>query len=305
MWSQQRRCGFRLLTLTLSVCECVCLFASVLHLLSSTSRPSFVNQRSAILCLHRVYRRRTLLFLCPFRFWMFPIKLRTKSDVYPTSSFCKLCTQSSAFTCIIYKPYLFTDCSCPLLWKQSCMHEFKSNNEVWVRFKILLFFLTYRFLLSFKLTQNWVKSIFTYPSPACIFISHSWLHVTLQFQPIYFTLGGEEGEGGLFAALFSDPSKRLLLSKCEKSFSTCALLLFPASSSRPPPQLLFAGFPPSPPVSSHSVFLLFVSDSETTEDETTEPQMETKEGPGRHHDKAGRKGPSGILFKLLFFLLFF
>ncbi|XP_025759203.1 striated muscle preferentially expressed protein kinase isoform X2 [Oreochromis niloticus] len=34
-------------------------------------------------------------------------------------------------------------------------------------------------------------------------------------------------------------------------------------------------------------------DSETTEDETTEPQMETKEGPGRHHDKAGRKGPSG------------
>ncbi|XP_054914995.1 striated muscle preferentially expressed protein kinase-like isoform X2 [Poeciliopsis prolifica] len=34
-------------------------------------------------------------------------------------------------------------------------------------------------------------------------------------------------------------------------------------------------------------------DSETTEDETTEPQMETKEGPGRHQDKAGRKGPSG------------
>lgn len=198
MWSQQRRCGFRLLTLTLSVCVCVCLFASVLHLLSSTSRPSFVNQRSAILCLHRVYRRRTLLFLCPFRFWMFPIKLRTKSDAYPTSSFCKLCTQSSAFTCIIYKPYLFTDCSCPLLWKQSCMHEFKWNNEVWVRFKILLFFLTYRFLLSFKLTQNWVKSIFTYPSPACIFISHSWLHVTLQFQPIYFTLGGgaRKGRGG-------------------------------------------------------------------------------------------------------------
>ncbi|XP_072235422.1 striated muscle preferentially expressed protein kinase [Leuresthes tenuis] len=34
-------------------------------------------------------------------------------------------------------------------------------------------------------------------------------------------------------------------------------------------------------------------DSETTEDETTEPQMETKEGTGRHQDKAGRRGPSG------------
>ncbi|KAK9523992.1 hypothetical protein VZT92_017863 [Zoarces viviparus] len=34
-------------------------------------------------------------------------------------------------------------------------------------------------------------------------------------------------------------------------------------------------------------------DSENTEDETTEPQMETKEGPGRHQDKAGRRGPSG------------
>ncbi|XP_070711425.1 striated muscle preferentially expressed protein kinase [Pempheris klunzingeri] len=33
-------------------------------------------------------------------------------------------------------------------------------------------------------------------------------------------------------------------------------------------------------------------DSETTEDETTEPQMETKEGPGRHQDKAGRRGIS-------------
>ncbi|XP_026157880.1 striated muscle preferentially expressed protein kinase isoform X3 [Mastacembelus armatus] len=32
-------------------------------------------------------------------------------------------------------------------------------------------------------------------------------------------------------------------------------------------------------------------DSETTEDETTEPQMETKEG--RHQDKAGRRGPAG------------
>ncbi|CAN9498115.1 unnamed protein product [Ophioblennius macclurei] len=34
-------------------------------------------------------------------------------------------------------------------------------------------------------------------------------------------------------------------------------------------------------------------DSETTEDETTEPQMETKEGPGRHQDKASRRGPPG------------
>uniref|UniRef100_UPI0037E7BA37 striated muscle preferentially expressed protein kinase n=1 Tax=Semicossyphus pulcher TaxID=241346 RepID=UPI0037E7BA37 len=34
-------------------------------------------------------------------------------------------------------------------------------------------------------------------------------------------------------------------------------------------------------------------DSETTEDETTEPQMETKEGLGRHQDKAGRRGHSG------------
>ncbi|XP_029941890.1 striated muscle preferentially expressed protein kinase [Salarias fasciatus] len=34
-------------------------------------------------------------------------------------------------------------------------------------------------------------------------------------------------------------------------------------------------------------------DSETTEDETTEPQMETKEGSGRHQDKAGRRAPPG------------
>ncbi|XP_041637580.1 striated muscle preferentially expressed protein kinase isoform X2 [Cheilinus undulatus] len=34
-------------------------------------------------------------------------------------------------------------------------------------------------------------------------------------------------------------------------------------------------------------------DSETTEDETTEPQMETKEGLGRHQDKAGRRGHQG------------
>ncbi|AWO95916.1 Pkinase multi-domain protein [Scophthalmus maximus] len=34
-------------------------------------------------------------------------------------------------------------------------------------------------------------------------------------------------------------------------------------------------------------------DSEATEDETTEPQMETKEGPGRHQDKSGRRGPPG------------
>ncbi|XP_060888188.1 striated muscle preferentially expressed protein kinase [Labrus mixtus] len=34
-------------------------------------------------------------------------------------------------------------------------------------------------------------------------------------------------------------------------------------------------------------------DSENTEDETTEPQMETKEGLGRHQDKAGRRGHPG------------
>ncbi|XP_074521040.1 striated muscle preferentially expressed protein kinase [Halichoeres trimaculatus] len=34
-------------------------------------------------------------------------------------------------------------------------------------------------------------------------------------------------------------------------------------------------------------------DSETTEDETTEPQMETKEGLGRHQDKTGRRGLPG------------
>ncbi|XP_043965423.1 striated muscle preferentially expressed protein kinase-like isoform X6 [Gambusia affinis] len=44
---------------------------------------------------------------------------------------------------------------------------------------------------------------------------------------------------------------------------------------------------------STRTFGRFTHDSETTEDETTEPQMETKEGPGRHQDKAGRKGPSG------------
>lgn len=37
------------------------------------------------------------------------------------------------------------------------------------------------------------KSVFTSPLPSmyqsCIFISHSWLHVTLELQPIYFTPG--------------------------------------------------------------------------------------------------------------------
>lgn len=42
---------------------------------------------------------------------------------------------------------------------------------------------------------------------------------------------------------------------------------------------------------------LHLSDSETTEDETTEPQMETKEGSGRHTDKAGRRRASGIAAK--------
>ncbi|XP_061918758.1 striated muscle preferentially expressed protein kinase-like isoform X2 [Entelurus aequoreus] len=34
-------------------------------------------------------------------------------------------------------------------------------------------------------------------------------------------------------------------------------------------------------------------DSENTEDETTEPQVEPKGGAGRHHEKGARKGPSG------------
>ncbi|KAM7365660.1 hypothetical protein PAMP_016575 [Pampus punctatissimus] len=44
---------------------------------------------------------------------------------------------------------------------------------------------------------------------------------------------------------------------------------------------------------STRTFGRFTHDSETTEDETTEPQMETKEGAGRHQDKTGRRGPSG------------
>lgn len=82
------------------------------------------------------------------------------------------------------------------------------------------------------------------------------------------------------------------------SFSL-GLLLFSASFS-PPPQFLFPEFPPPFSILTHlCVLLLFISDSETTEDETTEPQMETKEGPGRHQDKAGRRGPSGIYSKIL------
>lgn len=47
----------------------------------------------------------------------------------------------------------------------------------------------------------------------------------------------------------------------------------------------------------HLPAVLHVSDSETTEDETTEPQVETKEGSGRHQDKAGRRKASGIAAK--------
>lgn len=54
-----------------------------------------------------------------------------------------------------------------------------------------------------------------------------------------------------------------------------------------------------------TVCCCIVLDSEATEDETTEPQMETKEGPGRHQDKAGRKGPSGILLFELILLFHF
>lgn len=50
---------------------------------------------------------------------------------------------------------------------------------------------------------------------------------------------------------------------------------------------------------------IFILDSETTEDETNEPQMETKEGAGRHQDKAGRRAPAGWFYRLSHLLLSF
>lgn len=46
--------------------------------------------------------------------------------------------------------------------------------------------------------QTRAKSVFTSPPlpsmyQSCIFISHSWLHVTLELQPIYFTPGALRG----------------------------------------------------------------------------------------------------------------
>lgn len=128
--------------------------------------------------------------------------------------------------------------------------------------------------------QTRAKSVFTSPPlpsmyQSCIFISHSWLHVTLELQPIYFTPGALRGS-------FQGPIK------------VCA--------AKQMWNVIFTGN------AAAAVFLhlktplcLYSLDSETTEDETTEPQMETKEGgPGRHQDKAGRRGPSGkIQFALL------
>lgn len=125
---------------------------------------------------------------------------------------------------------------------------------------------------------------------SCIFISHSWLYVTLQLQPIYFTLGALRGS-------FQGPIKLcaakqmwniifmetvVVLSHLFFSSASISLCWISISHLKPFPVLL----------------LIFISDSETTEDETTEPQMETKEGPGRHQDKAGRRGPSGISSKI-------
>ena len=80
------------------------------------------------------------------------------------------------------------------------------------------------------------------------------------------------------------------------------LLVFPSLSCLDPvfltfysPPLPFPSICSSPPLPP--LILLFFSppDSETTEDEATEPQvpMETKEGSGRQHDKSGRRVTSG------------
>lgn len=99
-------------------------------------------------------------------------------------------------------------------------------------------------------------------------------------------------EGGWVQDLSKDPSNRVALSEREASFSPrvacCFQFLF-----------FFSFYPPSQSQMAWRVSHLLISDSETTEDETTEPQMETKEGPGRHQDKAGRRGPSGTISPLL------
>lgn len=103
----------------------------------------------------------------------------------------------------------------------------------------------------------------------------------LQFQPIYLPRG-------LVRDFFPNPSKSVLPRKRHISST-----FLPAR----------AYSPECPATTYPSVFrslsslLFLISDSETTEDETTEPQMETKEGPGRSQDKAGRRGPSGIFKK--------
>lgn len=133
----------------------------------------------------------------------------------------------------------------------------------------------------------------------CIFISHSWLHVTLELKPIYFTPGALRGS-------FQGPIKLCAAKQMWNVIFTGTLLLLFSASSSPPPQFLFPEIPPSFSILTHLCVLhLFLSDSETTEDETTEPQMETKEGTGRHQDKAGRRGPSGnITCKILLMLMY-
>lgn len=121
----------------------------------------------------------------------------------------------------------------------------------------------------------------------CIFISHSWLHVTLELQPIYFTLGALCGS-------FQGPIKVCAAKQIWSVIFTQTLLLLSASSFFSLPPLPHFSFNSHLPPSPICVFRpLFIPDSETTEDETTEPQMETKGGPGRHQDKTGGRGPSG------------
>lgn len=106
---------------------------------------------------------------------------------------------------------------------------------------------------------------FTPPTPlASPYLSLA--HVTLVIQPIYFPRGA--------LGSFQGPVK-------PRALASVAVFSFLQNAS---------------PLYSPAV--LHLSDSETTEDETTEPQMETKEGSGRHQDKAGRRRASGIAAKV-------
>ncbi|XP_036071735.1 striated muscle preferentially expressed protein kinase isoform X3 [Oryzias melastigma] len=100
----------------------------------------------------------------------------------------------------------------------------------------------------------------------------------LQFQPIYFPPGACPG-------YFSESVKTCAAKKTSHHFHLFARARSPGCPATTDPSIFRSLYSP--------YLLFFISDSETTEDETTEPQMETKEGPGRSQDKAGRRGPSG------------